>query len=191
MCIIQWATIFVSTDKNLLVYAYDEVEDPKVADALTTTVVLYNPLTASFLTGGGRDCKTWDARTGKLLKEFKGIIEDPMVEITAMSFDDQYRQFLVGDTLGRIRMHQCSNGQLLRELCSHTNPPNGRASEVVAILFNNQTDYIYSCNTRGELIVQEDDGEGAIDEEEAAAFLEEVASEAEIVAHKADLLVPQ
>ena len=70
-----------------------------------------------------------------------------------------------------IRMHQCSNGQLLRELCSHTNPPNGRASEVVAILFNNQTDYIYSCNTRGELIVQEDDGEGAIDEEEAAAFL--------------------
>ena len=30
--------IFVSTDKNLLAYAYEEVEDPKVADALTTTV---------------------------------------------------------------------------------------------------------------------------------------------------------
>ena len=52
-----------------------------MADALTTTVVLYNPLTASFLTGEAGTVKQ-DARTGKLLKEFKGIIEDPMVEIS-------------------------------------------------------------------------------------------------------------
>ena len=166
--------IFVSMDQNLRVYAYDEVEDPKVADALTTTVVLYNPLTASFLTGGGRDCKTWDARSGKLLKEFANIIEDPKLEITAMCFDDQFRQFIVGDTGGRIRMHQCSNGQMLRELCSHSSPLS-QVSEVVDILFNQSTDCIYSCNARGELIVQEDDGEGAPEEDNGeadAAFIE-------------------
>ena len=150
--------IMVSTERHLRVYAYDEVENPRVADVHVSTTVLYNPLTCSFLTAGGRNCKTWDAVTGKLLKSFENIIEEEKVEITAICFDDQYRQFILGDTLGRVRMYQCANGQLLRDLVVHSD-----GGEVLCILFNRVTDCIYSSSSRGQLIVQEDDGEGLDD----------------------------
>ena len=153
--------IMVATERHLRVYAYDEVEDPRVADAHVSNVVVFNPLTATFLTAGGRQCKTWDAVSGKLLKTFGNLIEEEKVEITALCYDDQYRQFLLGDTMGRVRMYQCSNGQLLRDLVSHTD-----GGEVVSILFNQVTDCIYSSSSRGQLIVQEDDGEGTEDQDQ-------------------------
>jgi WD40 repeat protein len=153
--------IMVSTERQLRVYAYDEVTDPRVADANVSNALVYNPLTSSFLTAGGQTCKNWDAATGKLLHTFENIIEEDKVEITALCYDDQYRQFLLGDTMGRIRMYQCSNGQLLRNLVSHSD-----GGEVVAIMFNRVTDCIYSSSSKGQLIAQEDDGEGT-DEQNA------------------------
>ena len=147
--------IMVATERHLRVYAYDEVQDPRVADKHVSNTLVYNPLTSSFLTVGGQNCKNWDAATGKLLSNFENIIEEDKVEITAVCYDDQYRQFLLGDTLGRIRMYQCANGQLLRDLVSHSD-----GGEVIAIMFNRVTDCIYSSSSKGQLIAQEDDGEG-------------------------------
>ena len=153
--------IMVATERYLRVYAYNEVDDPRVADINVSNSLVYNPLTSSFLTAGGQSCKNWDAVTGKLLHSYDNIIEEDKVEITAVCYDDQYRQFLLGDTLGRIRMYQCANGQLLRDLVSHSD-----GGEVVAIMFNRVTDCIYSTSSKGQLIAQEDDGEGT-DEQNA------------------------
>jgi WD40 repeat protein len=153
--------IMISTERHLRVYAYDEVNNPRVADKNVSNVIVYNPLTCSFLTAGGRSCKTWDAVSGKLLKTFQNIVEEEKVEITAVCFDDQYRQFILGDTLGRVRMYQCANGQLLRDLVFHND-----GGEVVSILFNAVTDCIYSSSSRGQLIVQQDDGEGVEGDED-------------------------
>merc|ERR1712139_312213 len=78
----------------------------KAADA-PVTCLLYNSVSMTFFGTLKRNARVWDARTGKILREYLNIMPH---DITSACLDGRQRKFFLGDARGNVRVFNYLNG---------------------------------------------------------------------------------
>ena len=120
--------LYLSKIKKILVYGNknvifetDKAQNPNLADDQIILACFYDKISKSIISFCLRKIKMWNIFTGKLKK----VYEDPMNnEITALAIDVNMKRAFLGDNTGKIKNFNMKNGNLLKELESHSNEIN-------------------------------------------------------------------
>ena len=78
---------------------------------------LSNSADCEILTTADRDVRVWSSQTGRLVRTYYNISD---YEITAVTFDDRKRKFIVANQKGEVNIFAFMNGRLMRKLAPHS-----------------------------------------------------------------------
>lgn len=101
-------------------YDYECKENPKYTDDKSIVACLYNDTYQTFITASGNNIKVWDANNGTILHSYSTHCEN---EILAFCLDNRDRKYITGDSKGRIKIYDMSQGTLQKEFCYDENKP--------------------------------------------------------------------
>ena len=88
---------------------------PHLADLAPTSRVVYNTATGCFISASGASIKVWNGANGCLERVYRNCVPEG-AEISALALDDAQKKFILGDTLGSIRILNGLTGQLIKSV---------------------------------------------------------------------------
>lgn len=130
----------ISAGKRFHQFEYEKLENPKLTDANPVFSALYNPTSMTFITASGSDVKIWDAKTGSILRVYRGLSSS---DLTALCLDFRDRKFILADHDGRICVYDYQNGAKMKEFAY---PDKAHQSEVSRLIYCNDYKTIISAS---------------------------------------------
>ena len=145
--------LYLSKIKKILVYGSknvifetDKAQNPNLADDQIILACFYDKISKSIISFCLRKIKMWNIFTGKLKK----VYEDPMNnEITALAIDVNMKRAFLGDNTGKIKNFNMKNGNLLKELESHS-------TEINILVHSLALNIVVSCSVDSVIKIHDD-----------------------------------